>query len=51
MDEIDRVHGLRTDAQGMVIEEQMLQNFSPEERAQLKDFLERACRNVGGRLV
>ena len=39
------------DAQGMVIEEQMLQDFSPEERAQLKDFLERACRNVGGRLV
>ena len=39
------------DAQGMVIEEQMLQDFSPEERAQLKDFLERACRNVGGRLL
>ena len=39
------------DAQGMVIEEQMLQDFSPEERAQLKDLLERACRNVGGRLV
>ena len=26
----------------------MLQGFSPEERAQLRDFLERTYRNVGG---
>ena len=32
----------------MVIEEQMLQGFSQEERMQLRDFLERAYRNVGG---
>lgn len=34
-----------------VIEEQMLQGFSPEERAQLRDFLERTYRNVGGRFL
>ena len=33
------------------IEEQMLQGFSPEERAQLRDFLERTYRNVGGRFL
>ena len=35
----------------MVIERQMLQGFSPEEQAQLTDFLERAYRNVGGRFL
>ena len=34
-----------------VIEEQMLQGFSPEERAQLRDFLERTYRNVGGHFL
>ena len=34
-----------------VIEEQMLQGFSPEERALLRDFLERTYRNVGGRVL
>ena len=34
-----------------VIEAQMLQGFSPEERAQLRDFLERTYRNVGGRFL
>ena len=37
--------------QCMVIERQMLQGFSPEEQAQLTDFLERAYRNVGGRFL
>ena len=34
-----------------VIEEQMLQGFSPEERALLRDFLERTYRNVGGHFL
>ena len=34
-----------------VIEGQMLQGFSPEERALLRDFLERTYRNVGGRFL
>lgn len=37
--------------QCMVIERQMLQGFSPEERALLRDFLERTYRNVGGRVL
>ena len=36
--------------QCMVLENQMLRDFSPKERAQLADFLARAYRNVGGRL-
>lgn len=36
--------------QCMVLEDQMLQDFSPEEREQLADFLARAYRNVGGHL-
>ena len=37
--------------QCMTIEEQMLRGFSPEEREQLTNFLERAYRNVGGRFL
>lgn len=37
------------EARCQIIEEQMLQGFSPEERAQLAGFLERTYRNVGGR--
>ena len=33
------------------IEDRMLQGFSPEERQQLAEFLARAYRNVGGRLL
>ena len=35
----------------MVIEEQMLRGFTPEERENLKRMLERAYRNVGGRFL
>ena len=38
------------DARCRVIEEQMLRGFTEEEREQLAGFLERAYRNVGGRL-
>ena len=34
----------------MDLEDQMLRDFSPEERLQLAEYLERAYRNVGGRL-
>ena len=37
--------------QCQTLEDQMLHDFSPEERAQLRDFLTRAYRNVGGRLL
>ncbi len=37
--------------QCQALEDQMLHDFSPEERAQLRDFLTRAYRNVGGRLL
>ena len=40
----------RWEARCRVIEEQMLRGFSPQEREQLAGFLERAYRNVGGRL-
>ena len=35
----------------MALEEQMLSGFSPQERAQLADYLARAYRNMGGRLL
>ena len=35
----------------MEIEDRMLQGFTPEERAQLADYLARAYRNVGGRMI
>ena len=33
------------------IEDRMLQGFTPRERTQFADFLARAYRNVGGRLL
>ena len=39
------------DSQLTQLEDWMLQGFSEEERAQLRDFLARAYRNVGGRLL
>ena len=39
------------DSQLMQLEDRMLHDFSPEERAQLREFLARAYRNVGGRLL
>lgn len=39
------------EARCMTIEERMLQNFSPEERTQFVEYLTRAYRNVGGRLL
>ena len=39
------------DSQLEHLEGRMLQGFSPRERAQLAELLERAYRNVGGRLV
>lgn len=35
----------------MTLEEKMLQDFSPEETAQFAEFLSRAYRNVGGRII
>ena len=35
----------------MILEDAMLQGFSPEERRQLAGYLARAYRNVGGRLL
>lgn len=37
--------------QCMTLEEKMLQDFSPEETAQFAEFLARAYRNVGGRII
>lgn len=39
------------DSQLKDLEERMLQGFSTQEKAQLADFLSRAYRNVGGRLL
>ena len=39
------------DSQHQQLEETMLRGFSPQEREQLRDFLARAYRNVGGRLL
>ena len=39
------------ETQCMALEDQMLRDFSPQERAQLADFLARAYQNVGGRLI
>ena len=39
------------DSQLEQLEDRMLQGFTPQERAQLADFLGRAYRNVGGRLL
>ena len=35
----------------MALEDRMLHDFSPEEKRQLSDFLARAYRSVGGRLL
>ena len=39
------------DSQLKRLEDRMLQGFTPQERSQLADFLARAYRNVGGRLL
>ena len=39
------------DSQLRQLEDRMLQGFSAQERDQLADFLSRAYRNVGGRLL
>ena len=39
------------DSQLEQLEDRMLRGFTPQERAQLADFLGRAYRNVGGRLL
>ena len=39
------------DSQLKQLEDRMLQGFTPQERSQLADFLARAYRNVGGRLL
>ena len=39
------------DSQLEQLEDRMLQGFTGQERAQLADFLERAYRNMGGRLL
>ena len=51
LDSLEREAFETWDSQLRQLEDRMLQGFSAQERDQLADFLARAYRNVGGRLL